>query len=697
MAHDLLTRQAYLNDRQQLPPEVQRKVFKCERLLAQDFRNPGLQTKKLHHSEGLFEARVDQAYRLVYTVDGSIIQLLAVGPHDIIDKRLKPEPVPAAAHQLAAQQSPLDVQALPEVAHKLVRPLVAAAVATAPETKPALPRPFSEELLEQLQVPAEYAPTILACSDEDALLSLSIPDDVSQVLLDYQYPPSIEQVADEPTLVVDDVEDLQRHSDGELVRFLLYLDDEQRQAVEKSLDHCAMVRGGPGTGKSTVALYRAKRLLEKGPANTTLLFTTFTNALVNASRDLLESLLGPAASRVEVSTIDRVAMQIAKSRDRFQVASDAQRKQALDSAYTNLERTDKTTLDRKLTNVGVEAVREDYLLDEFEWVIDGRGLADLAEYLDVDRRGRGYGFDQKTRTAIWELYTGYCAYLTKRGLATWKQIGLKAVEHQRSSPDAQRWDYVVIDETQDLAPVSLALAIDLCRSPSGVFFAADGGQSIYQRGFSISQINEAVDLRGRSTVLRRNYRTTKQIALAAQDILSDDLRARSTPVDSLGVREGPTPRIIVTATLEDQIPAIAGELRTSAREFRLPLSATGILAPNNRLAKQAAELFSAEGIPCDYMTGRDLSLTTPTAKALTIHSAKGLEFPFVVVVGVDEGTLPRPLPDDAEDENEHIEAQRRLLYVACTRAMRQLWVCGTSGRVSRFVGELDEGRWDAAG
>jgi superfamily I DNA/RNA helicase len=390
-------------------------------------------------------------------------------------------------------------------------------------------------------------------------------------------------------------------------------------------------------------------------------------------------------------------MQIAKSRDRFQVASDAQRKQALDSAYTNLERTDKTTLDRKLTNVGVEAVREDYLLDEFEWVIDGRGLADLAEYLDVDRRGRGYGFDQKTRTAIWELYTGYCAYLTKRGLATWKQIGLKAVEHQRSSPDAQRWDYVVIDETQDLAPVSLALAIDLCRSPSGVFFAADGGQSIYQRGFSISQINEAVDLRGRSTVLRRNYRTTKQIALAAQDILSDDLRARSTPVDSLGVREGPTPRIIVTATLEDQIPAIAGELRTSAREFRLPLSATGILAPNNRLAKQAAELFSAEGIPCDYMTGRDLSLTTPTAKALTIHSAKGLEFPFVVVVGVDEGTLPRPLPDDAEDENEHIEAQRRLLYVACTRAMRQLWVCGTSGRVSRFVGELDEGRWDAAG
>lgn len=82
---------------------------------------------------------------------------------------------------------------------------------------------------------------------------------------------------------------------------------------------------------------------------------------------------------------------------------------------------------------------------------------------------------------------------------------------------------------------------------------------------------------------------------------------------------------------------------------------------------------------------------------MTIHSAKGLEFPTVFMVGVEEGIFPGMR---AIGEHEEMEEERRLCYVAITRAMRRLYItCATqrmlfgrtsSNRVSRFVEEIPE-------
>ncbi len=82
---------------------------------------------------------------------------------------------------------------------------------------------------------------------------------------------------------------------------------------------------------------------------------------------------------------------------------------------------------------------------------------------------------------------------------------------------------------------------------------------------------------------------------------------------------------------------------------------------------------------------------------MTVHSAKGLEFPYVFVVGMEEGIFPhsRALFDHSE-----LEEERRLCYVAVTRAKEKIWLLGAKRRtlygmdsvnpISRFVNEIGE-------
>lgn len=81
---------------------------------------------------------------------------------------------------------------------------------------------------------------------------------------------------------------------------------------------------------------------------------------------------------------------------------------------------------------------------------------------------------------------------------------------------------------------------------------------------------------------------------------------------------------------------------------------------------------------------------------MTVHSVKGLEFPYVFIAGLEEGIFPHKnsySPDELEEE-------RRLMYVAITRAMKKLWITAAKKRMiygvespcvlSRFIREIDE-------
>ncbi|RMF26727.1 MAG: ATP-dependent helicase, partial [Cyanobacteria bacterium J083] len=95
-----------------------------------------------------------------------------------------------------------------------------------------------------------------------------------------------------------------------------------------------------------------------------------------------------------------------------------------------------------------------------------------------------------------------------------------------------------------------------------------------------------------------------------------------------------------------------------------------------------------------FFASKNIKLDSPYLKVMTLYSAKGLEFPFVAVMGLEEGCLPAIDEATPPDEvNRILDQQRRLLYVGCSRAMRFLIVCGSASHPSTFIDSLKTPYW----
>jgi hypothetical protein len=136
-------------------------------------------------------------------------------------------------------------------------------------------------------------------------------------------------------------------------------------------------------------------------------------------------------------------------------------------------------------------------------------------------------------------------------------------------------------------------------------------------------------------------------------------------------------------------------LREACRDLHLPVGSAAILAPTNALAESIADRLTSVGLQADYMQGKDVRLQSPHAKVMTIHSAKGLEFPVVAIPYLEEGILPRNLAEaNAEELEKHLQQELRLFFVGCTRAMRRLLVTYRQNHQSRLLTDINYSLWD---
>jgi superfamily I DNA/RNA helicase len=266
----------------------------------------------------------------------------------------------------------------------------------------------------------------------------------------------------------------------------------------------------------------------------------------------------------------------------------------------------------------------------------------------------------------------------------------------RSGQFDQRWDHVLVDEAQDLTPAALALCVELCRDPAGLFLTADANQSLYNRGFRWQQVHERLQVRGRSRILRRNYRSTREIAEAAADILTGSTAADGEARQQEYVHSGNPPVIFAAdGGAAAQARWLAEQIYDAARDLRLPINAAAVLVPSNNLGPPLAELLSRAGAPAHYMPSGQVNLEERSVKVITLHAAKGLEFPIVAIAHVEADRLPKAIErsDDDETAAELLEEQRRLFYVGCTRAMRHLFICHDRSLPSPFLAQLSDERW----
>jgi superfamily I DNA/RNA helicase len=299
--------------------------------------------------------------------------------------------------------------------------------------------------------------------------------------------------------VMRNVEELERALDYPWDKWSVFLHPAQRQLVERDYKGPARVAGSAGTGKTIVALHRAAYLLRKH-SDARILLTTFSEPLASALRAKLQRLLGNEprlGERIEVHSINAAARRLYRSH--FGGASPQLASQAVI----------RDIVAEAAASVPGNKVTSRFLLSEWADVVDAWQLDSWESYRNVPRLGRKTRLQEAQRATLWQIFSCVRSILATRGLVTeagiFSQLATKLADGAPSP-----FDFVVIDEAQDVSIAQLRFLAALGKNrPDALFFAGDLGQRIFQQPFSWKAVG--VDIRGRSTTLKINYRTSHQI------------------------------------------------------------------------------------------------------------------------------------------------------------------------------------------
>lgn len=239
---------------------------------------------------------------------------------------------------------------------------------------------------------------------------------------------------------------------------------------------------------------------------------------------------------------------------------------------------------------------------------------------------------------------------------------------------AGQYEAVMIDEGHDFKPEWFKLVVQMVDPLTNALLVLyDDAQSIYdtgeKRNFSFKSVG--VQAQGRTTVLKINYRNTQEIlefaARFAKELLTpteaeEDGVPRLLPI-SAGHR-GPKPMLIKLPTLKDEAKYIVEQFKTAHRDGTAWKDMAVLYRNWDPVGKVINDAFAAAGIPITGHKKIEFGDKQDTVKLITFHSSKGLEFPLVAIPGVCIST----------DDDKAAKDEARLLYVAMTRATKELLV-----------------------
>lgn len=476
-------------------------------------------------------------------------------------------------------------------------------------------------------------------------------------------------------LAVED-DDIARALEGDFEAWRTFLHPTQHKVAYKdTFNGPAKVTGGAGTGKTVVAIHRARhlaqRLLAEG-RDEQVLFATYTTALRDDLQRTLKGFCSPDEyRRIHVTNVDAYASQVAREDGGVgQYVGPGQ-------------------LDELADNVAIESglladagYNGRWLVTEWEQVVLARQLDSLRDYLLSPRPGRGVPLQRRDRRRVWEAIELLRDRLDETGRFTVLQAAARGAD-ALDQRDVRPFAHVVVDEAQDLHPSQWRLLRACVRGPdeerpNDLFIAGDAHQRIYDNRVSLSSMG--IETRGRSTRLKVNYRTSQRILDFALAIIRgesfDDLDEGSD--DHGGYRSaytGSSPVRKSFTTAGDEARWVANQVMdwlTGGLDVTV-----GILGRTRRHLEAAQRSLEAAGITAG--SPADAEQVTVS----TMHSAKGMEFTHLVVVAVNADAMPLPasLTDASVDPKQHeldLLRERCLLYVACTRARDSLVVTNSS-------------------
>ena len=711
-----------------LPSGVHTKVMRWAIKFQANPTNPGINYENINgvRDTNLKSVRIDQSWRgIVFKPSsGDVYVLLYVDHHDSAyrwaeNRKLTINPV-TGAMQLVTLEEVVEAcdaddgagSPSPRTEPKSrVTSRTPSGSSSTRETKSAEPlfAPLDDRELMSLGVPEELLASVRSVTSDEELdrIQARLPVEAYEGLFLVAAGDSVSQILSARETRVDKIVDTEDFAAALATaesrsRFVVASDDESLAAILNApLDQWRVflhptqqklavgdrsgpmrVLGGAGTGKTVLAMHRAKWLAENRTAEgQKVLFTTFTRNLAGDIEQNLKTLCGAKTlEKLEICNLDAWVSRFMRSRKlEHRIVYDRKQEGAAQAWQAALAVRD-TSLD----------LPKNFYEEELEHVVLAQGISTRDDYRKARRTGRGGLLSRAKRDAVWPVFEEYRGQLASRRLKTvedaYREItGMLAAEAEAEAEEREAgkltsesghhlskgasglvYSAIVVDETQDLGPQALRLLRAMVPAgPNDLFFVGDGHQRIYSR-HKAAMSKCGIDIRGRSRKLYINYRTTDEIRRQAVALLEnveiddlDDGQDENRRYRSLS--HGPAPEITRVNGLE----AAHEEVRRFLTQWGFgpdaePMSFC-VVAPTEKARDALAQQLQSTGTRTLAITAQGAQANTGQAvQVATMHRAKGLEFDCVAIVA------PKRFLDGAGP----VGNERQLLYVAMTRAKR---------------------------
>jgi len=649
--------------------------------------NPGLSFHKLDRARDkrFWSVRVNRDIRMIVHKTSTGILLCYVGHHDPAyawaeRRKLETHPTTGAAQIVEIRETVREIE-IPKYI-----------TVEQEHRKPAIFASRTDEELLSYGIPPEWLEDVKIAT-EDSLFELAehLPNEAAEALLEIAVggTPTVPTATpaadpfDHPDAqrrfrVMSNMDELKQALDYPWEKWTVFLHPSQLAIVERTFNGPAKVAGSAGTGKTVVALHRAVNLAKKNPSSKVLL-TTFSKTLASSLKAKLKFLIGDDEDlnlRIQVRAIGEVAHEL----------------------YSELFGEPRLIPDNEMDQI-IESVSGTFPENKFsqrflqvEWhdVVDAWQLRDWESYRDVKRLGRKTGLGESQRRALWAIFESVFTELEKNQQITTAGILSRLSDHYREK--APPYDFAVIDESQDISVPELQfLASAMNKKPEALFFAGDLGQRIFQSPFSWKALG--VDIRGRSQILRINYRTSHQIRSCADRLLApniSDVDGNEEKRDeTVSVFNSPQPVIQTFDSVDDEIETIGQAISKLVEQGFHPRE-IGVFIRSRKQLGRAQNAVTAAGLTSVELTNK----RTDVGNAISVgrmHLAKGLEYRAVFVMACDDEVLPLQTRIESVTDESDLEdvynTERHLLYVACTRARDRLMISGVNP-TSEFLEDL---------
>ncbi len=661
---------------QNLSNEDRGKILTFVGKFQDDPSHPSLSLERVQRarSDNVWAARVSKELRAIAFKDGADWVLVYVDRHDAAYKWAENRSIERHSHT-----GDLQIVEIPTAA--------AVDSGAATSQRRGIFGRYDEDYLLSLGAPPGWLPVIRQISSEDELIEVlqKMPEDVAERLFDLASgklvtpPDPIVSIAaaakseeqSSHLFVIRTQDDLRPLLDAPMAKWIAFLHPTQRKLAYGDFNGAVKITGSAGTGKTVVAMHRAKHLAGQGKR---VLFTSFVNNLChNLRRNLRLFCADSELRRITVSTVHNLALELLKG---------------VGEPPELVKDEDLQRLLKRLIPKGCP-LDEDSLFAEWRDVIQAQDVRTWDDYRGASRVGRGRPLTVKDRKAIWEVIDRFHKTLAEQGHSSFTGLCWRVLDLMKAKRIRSPFDAVIVDEAQDLGLPELRLLAALAgKGNNTLMLVGDGGQRIYAAKHSLKSVG--IDVRGRSHVLRLNYRTTEQIRRFADRILgdeADDLEGgKQSRRGARSLLSGPEPTLKAFDSRQEQCDYVAEQTGRLLKMGRAP-DEIAVFARQAYLLDMVETRLKRAGIQFHRLSKEDFP-SDPMVSLGSMHRAKGLEFKFVFVIDASDDQLPYAKvlerKTDEQSREDFIEQERQLFYVSLTRARDCVFVTW-AGKRSRFL------------